>query len=106
MVEVVQKVYELNCFRWRKCTTGSIGSTAQTAGYSRIWWDWSTSQASKICSTAQIAQSFLDGWSSPNGQISLTGSTSISSLIGLSAQASQSSVISRSRLNGQTGLDG
>ena len=61
MVEVVQMVNELNCFRWRKCTTGSIGSIAQTAGYSQIWRDWSTSQTRKISSTAQIAQSFLDG---------------------------------------------
>ena len=51
----------------------------------------------KDSSTAQIAQSFLNGWSSPNGQISSTGSTSISSLIGLDAQASQSSEISWSR---------
>ena len=88
MVEVVQMVNELNCFSWKRCTTGSIASTAQTAGYSLVWWNWSTSQMNKNSSTAQIAQSFLNGWSSPNGQISSTGSTSISSLIGLNAQAS------------------
>ena len=78
-----------------------MGSTAQISRYSLIWWNWSSSQTNKDSSIAQIAQSFLNGWSSPNDQTSLTGSTSISSLIGLSAQAAQSNLNSRIRSNDQ-----